>query len=78
MSVSKTAANRRDFLKSTSLALGAAAASDLALGRSVHAAGSDLLRIGLVGCGGRGAGAAVNALNADPNTRLAAMADIFP
>jgi myo-inositol 2-dehydrogenase / D-chiro-inositol 1-dehydrogenase len=78
MSVSPTAANRRDFLKSTSLALGAAAASDLAFGRSVHAAGSDLLRIGLVGCGGRGAGAAVNALNADPNTRLVAMADIFP
>jgi myo-inositol 2-dehydrogenase / D-chiro-inositol 1-dehydrogenase len=78
MSAIKTAANRRDFLKSTTLALGAAAATDLALGRSAHAAGSDVLRIGLVGCGGRGAGAAVNALNADPNTRLVAMADIFP
>ena len=44
---------------------------------SVHAAGSDTLRIGLVGCGGRGTGAAANALGADPNCKLVAMADAF-
>ena len=72
-------ANRRDFLK-TSLAAAASAAAlgALPLARNVHAAGSDVIRIGLIGCGGRGPGAAVNAMNADPGVRLVAMADIFP
>ncbi len=43
----------------------------------VHAAGSDILKVGLVGCGGRGTGAAVQALNADPNLKLTAMGDAF-
>ena len=42
-----------------------------------HAGGSDILRIGLVGCGGRGTGAAADALQADPNVQLVAMADLF-
>ena len=42
-----------------------------------HAAGNDLLKIGLVGCGGRGTGAAVNALGADKNCKLVALADAF-
>ena len=73
------ASSRRDFLQHSGLALGAAAAAaSLSLPHRVHAAGSDLLRVGLIGCGGRGAGAAVNALNADPHTRLVALADAFP
>ena len=67
-------ANRRDFLK-TSLA--AAAVGTLPLARSAHAAGSDIIRIGLIGCGSRGPGAAVNAMNVDPGVRLVAMADVF-
>lgn len=48
------------------------------LQRSVHAAsGSGVIRIGLVGCGGRGSGAALQALSADPKTQLVAMADAF-
>lgn len=43
----------------------------------VHAAGDDVIKIGLIGCGGRGTGAALNALDADPNTRLVAMGDAF-
>lgn len=39
--------------------------------------GAEMLRVGLVGCGGRGTGAAVNALRADPNVKLWAMADVF-
>jgi len=39
--------------------------------------GAEMLRIGLVGCGGRGTGAAVNALRADPNVKLVAMGDTF-
>jgi len=43
----------------------------------VHAAGNDTLRVGLVGCGGRGTGAAAQALNADNNAKLVAMGDAF-
>ena len=67
---------RRDFLKSTAVA-GAAAMGGLAMGRSAHAAGSDVLKVGLVGCGGRGTGAAANALEADTNTKLVALGDVF-
>ena len=47
------------------------------LARTAHAAGSDIIRIGLIGCGGRGPGAAINAMNVDSGLRLVAMADIF-
>ena len=67
---------RRDFIKS-SLAASAALATPLALSRSVHAAGSDKIRIGLIGCGGRGSGAALNAMNAGPDVSLVAVADLF-
>ena len=40
------------------------------------AAGSDAIRVGLIGCGGRGTGAAMNAMNADPGVRLAALCDV--
>jgi predicted dehydrogenase len=43
----------------------------------VHTAGSDLLRVGLIGCGGRGTGAAAQALSADKNVKLVALADLF-
>jgi predicted dehydrogenase len=66
--------NRRDFLK-TSIA--AAAAGSLPLARSAHAAGSDVIRIGLIGCGSRGPGAAIDAMTADRGVRLVAMTDIF-
>ncbi len=69
--------SRRKFLtQSTAVAIGGSLATGLVVPRA-HAAGSDMLRIGLVGCGGRGTGAAVQALLADPNTQLVAMADAF-
>ena len=65
--------SRRDFLKTSSaLALGS-----LSIARSAHAQGSDTIRLGIVGCGGRGAGAGANALAADPGTKLVAMSDLF-
>ncbi len=70
-------ATRRDFLKTTAALAGTAALGQLALERSAHAAGNDVIRIGLIGCGGRGTGAAANALNAGKDIRLVAMADIF-
>jgi predicted dehydrogenase len=70
-------ASRREFLKTTSVLTAGAVAGVLPLARSAHAAGSDLLKLGLIGCGGRGTGAAGNAMTVDKNTRLVAMADAF-
>jgi predicted dehydrogenase len=72
-----TSLNRRDFLKTSSVAATATALGTLELSRSAHAAGSDALKIGMIGCGGRNAGAAAQALTADPGARLVAMCDIF-
>jgi len=65
------------FLKSAVAAPGGAVVAGAALGRYVHAAGSDALKLGLVGCGGRGAGAVGNALTADPSAKLVAVGDAF-
>src|SRR6266478_3080288 len=55
----------------------ATAAVVLSAERAAHAAGSDILKVGMIGCGGRNSGAAVQALTADPGARLVAMCDIF-
>ena len=75
-SFSAKAPSRREFLK-LSAGTAAAAGLGLSLARGAHAAGDDVIKVGLIGCGGRGSGAAVNALNADPGARLVAMADLF-
>jgi predicted dehydrogenase len=70
--------SRRGFLKTSTAALvGGALAGTLTVARSAHAAGSDVLKIGLIGCGGRGTGAASQALKADANVKLTAMGDAF-
>jgi myo-inositol 2-dehydrogenase / D-chiro-inositol 1-dehydrogenase len=72
--------SRRDFLKKTAfVAGGAALGSGLSIARSAHAAGNGTFKIALVGCGGRGTGAAVNAIKnaAGANVQLVAMADAF-
>ena len=70
--------SRRDFLATSAGVLSGAAIGSLPLGRSVHAAGDQVLKVGLIGCGGRGSGAAANAMNAGKDVRLVAMADAFP
>jgi predicted dehydrogenase len=72
---SSSPASRRDFLSAS--AVGLAGATLAGLAPPVHAAGSDVLKIGLIGCGGRGTGAAANALRADKNVKLTAMGDMF-
>lgn len=62
---------RRRFLQASAVAAVAAQTP------WVHAQGSDILRIGLIGCGGRGTGAAAQALRADPNVKLVAVGDTF-
>ena len=68
--------SRRRFLQQATAAGGAVMASS-SLARRVHAAGNDGFRVGLIGCGGRGSGAAANAMNAGKDVKLVAMADIF-
>ena len=68
---------RREFLKNSSAALAGTALLS-ALPAAVHAAGSDLLKIALVGCGGRGSGAASNALSTNGPIKLVAVADLQP
>lgn len=67
---------RRSFLQASSTAL--AGAAILPLASAVHASGSDEIKVGLIGCGGRGSGAAANALKAGPGIKLWAMGDMFP
>jgi myo-inositol 2-dehydrogenase/D-chiro-inositol 1-dehydrogenase len=69
---------RRKFLKSTgAAAIGGTIALNIGLPKSSFAMNSDTLKVGLIGCGGRGTGAADQALKADPNVVLTHMADIF-
>ncbi len=70
--------SRRTFMQGTTASLVAGMAiGQLNVARSAHAAGSDTLKIGLIGCGGRGTGAVGNAFAAEPNCKLTAIADAF-
>lgn len=63
MNENLTSASRRSFLKSSAI-VGGAAVTGLHLSRAVHAAGSDVIKVCLVGCGGRGNGAVRDNLKA--------------
>lgn len=76
--VSQKGTNRRSFIKKTGAAtLYGATALNMGFASPILSGSKDKLKVGLVGCGGRGTGAAVQALNADPDTVLYAMADAF-
>jgi myo-inositol 2-dehydrogenase / D-chiro-inositol 1-dehydrogenase len=70
--------SRRSFLKTSTVAASGVALSQLPIEHFAHAAGSDTLKLALVGCGGRGAGAANQNLNVSKGNKLVAMADIAP
>ncbi|MEZ6067494.1 MAG: Gfo/Idh/MocA family oxidoreductase [Planctomycetaceae bacterium] len=71
-------ANRRDFLKTSgTVASIATLAAAFPASARAYADGDEILKVGLVGCGGRGTDAASNALSADPYARLTAMGDVF-
>ncbi len=70
--------SRRDFLKRSAVAaVGGAIASRWGELPPVHAAGSDTIKVGLIGCGQRGTGAAEDALKAAHGVKLVAMGDVF-
>jgi myo-inositol 2-dehydrogenase/D-chiro-inositol 1-dehydrogenase len=78
MAANSSDASRRGFLKTSAVATaGASLLAGLDPVRAAYAGGSDTIRIGLVGCGGRGRGAAEQALNTDGPTKLVALADAF-
>src|SRR5439155_3403092 len=68
--------SRRRFLETTAAVAAGTFAGGVHAG-GAPAGGSHLLKVGLIGCGGRGSGAAVQALKADKNVKLWAMADAF-
>lgn len=70
--------NRRAFLKTSATVAGTAVLGTVGIARFAHAADSSALKLGLIGCGGRGTGAAGDALAGDSGTTLWAAADIFP
>ncbi len=67
--------SRRQFLQTSSAALAAATLPLTARAKDIT---TDKIKIGLIGCGGRGSGAAAQALTADSNSVLVAMGDVFP
>ena len=70
--------SRRQFLTNTSRTAGASALAGVVLPH-VHAAENNTIQVALVGCGGRGTGAAINALSVTNGpTKLVAMADVVP
>ncbi len=70
--------SRRDFLKSSAVAaVGASVAGNLSIARSAHAAGDETIKVALIGCGARGAGAATQSLNTKDPVKLWAMADVL-
>lgn len=72
--------SRRDFLQSSATATAGTLLASNALSQTASSKTSSLpvLKIGLIGCGGRGTGAASNALKADPAVQLTAVGDLFP
>jgi len=69
--------NRRSFLATTGIAVGAASIPINQIAAKSYVTGSDEIKVGLIGCGGRGTGAVSQALMTSQNVKLVAMADAF-
>jgi len=69
--------SRRALLSATTASVAGAVVAPYVAARNPQAGGAEMLRVGLVGCGGRGTGAASDALLADKNVKLVAMGDLF-
>ena len=70
--------SRRDFVKLSAAGTGAAALAGMSAPRALGAnSGSDRIRVGVIGCGGRGTGAAKNCLDSAPGVEIVALGDLF-
>ena len=67
---------RRDFLKTTAAIAGGTVLSSMPI-VGAFAAGSDVIKVALIGCGGRGTGATFDALSSGFNIKVVALADAF-
>jgi predicted dehydrogenase len=77
MNDSTNVSSRREFIKTTGRVAAASALAGIAI-PYVHAAGDDTLQVALIGCGGRGTGAAKDAMMVKRGpVKLVAMADVF-
>jgi predicted dehydrogenase len=76
MEKEKPVQTRREFVKQSSLLAGSLMAMPL-MSQGYHNSVDDVIKVALVGCGGRGTGAAMQALLSKQNVRLVAMADAF-
>lgn len=72
-----TEITRRDFLKGTTASAALLGVGSLPFASGVFAAGSDELKVGLIGCGGRGTGAATDCVRSAPGVKIYAMGDLF-
>ncbi len=77
MAKKRDSLTRREFLKASAGVTLGAIATGLPAHAFVHARGSDKLRVGLIGCGGRGTGAARDAVFADKGVEIYALGDLF-
>jgi predicted dehydrogenase len=68
---------RRDFVKQGSMLAGAIAAAPIISRANFFAGSDDVIKVAVIGCGGRGTGAAVQALMSKQNVKIVAMADAF-
>ena len=68
---------RRDFVKQGSMLAGAIAAAPLISNANFFSGSDDIIKVAVIGCGGRGTGAAVQALMSKQNVKIVAMADAF-
>ena len=68
---------RRDFLKTTGVLAGASVVSGMSVARGANASGSDVIKLALIGCGGRGRGALQQRLEVGDNVKVVAIADAF-
>jgi predicted dehydrogenase len=74
----KSKTTRRQFLtRSAGVTAAVGLAGSLSVARSAHVVGDDTLRLAVIGCGGRGTGAAKDALTTEGSVKLVALADIF-
>jgi predicted dehydrogenase len=69
--------SRRDFLKSSVASAALLSAASLGITQGAFAAGSDEIRVGVIGCGGRGTGAARDCIGSSPGVKIVALGDLF-
>ena len=69
--------SRRDFVKASAVVAGGLSVTSLPFESAANSSVDDTIKVALVGCGGRGTGAAFQALSVKENVKLVAMADAF-